>query len=59
MPLYASFCVVKQLCSDIAAMFCGTPRCFDAILKRIRNIRCSPRSLMRRIVNLFVHLFQH
>jgi hypothetical protein len=58
-PLYAPFCVVKQLRSDIAAMFRGTPRCFDTILKRILNIRCSPRSLVRCFVNLFAHLFQH
>ena len=40
-------------------MFCGTPRCFDAILKRIRNRRCSLRSLVRRTVNLFAHLFHY
>ncbi len=40
-------------------MFCGTPRCFYAILKRIRNGRSRPRSLAPCFVNLLAHLFHH
>ncbi len=43
----------------MAALFCGTPYCSYAILKRIRNGRCRPRSLVLCFVNLLAQLFHH
>jgi len=59
MPLDSPFCVINKLCGGIAALFCSTPRCSHTILKRIRNRRCRPRSLVRRIGNLLARLFKH
>ena len=43
----------------MAALFCHTPCCIAAILKRFRNGRRRTRSLVRCLVNLYAHLFQH
>jgi hypothetical protein len=59
MPLYSLFCVSKKLCCGMAALFCYTPRCSAAILKRIRHGRRRSRSLARCLVNLYAHLSQH
>jgi hypothetical protein len=59
MPLDLLFCVCKKLCRGMAALFGNTPRCFAAILKRIRNGGRRSRSLARCLVNLHAHLFQH
>jgi hypothetical protein len=59
MPLYSLFCFSKKLCCGMAALFCNTPCCSAAILKRIRNDGRRSRSLARCLVNLYAHLFQH
>jgi hypothetical protein len=59
MPLHSPSCVVHKFRGGMAALFCNTPRCSAAILKRIRNGRRRPRSLVRCLVNLYAHLFQH
>jgi hypothetical protein len=59
MPLYSLFCFSKKLCCCMAALFCNTPCCYTAILKGIRKYGRRSRSLMRCLVNLYAHLFQH
>ena len=59
MPLDTPFCVINELGGGIEALLCGTPRCSHAILKRIRNSRCRPGSLVRRIRNLLARLLKH
>jgi hypothetical protein len=59
MLLYSLFCVSKKLCCGLAALFCDTPCCFAAILKRIRQGGRRSRSLPRCLVKLHAHLFYH
>ena len=58
-PLYSLFCVGKKLDCCMAGLFCDTPCCSAAILKRIRHCGRRSRSLARCLVNLYAHLFQH
>jgi len=37
MPLHSPSCIINKLCSGMTALFCNTPCCSAAILKRIRN----------------------
>jgi hypothetical protein len=59
MPLHSPSCVINKLRDGMAALFCNTPCCSAAILKRIRNGGRRPRSFARCLVNLYAHLFQH
>lgn len=59
MPLYSLSCFSKKLCCCMAALFCNTPCCSAAILKRIRKDVRRSRSFTRCLVNLYAHLFQH
>jgi hypothetical protein len=47
MPLHSLSCVINKLRGGMAALFCNTPCCSAAILKRIRNGGRRPRSLAR------------
>ncbi len=44
---------------NAVALFRHTPRCFAAILKRTRNGRRCPPSLVPGLVDLGTRLFQH
>jgi hypothetical protein len=57
--LHSPSCVINQFRGGMAALFCNSPCCIAAILKRIRDGTRRPRSLVRCLVNLYAHLFQH
>src|SRR5271165_4876129 len=59
MSLQAFGCVVNKLLSSIAALFCGSPGCFHAVLERICNGGCRPRRLARGFGNLLARSFQY
>ena len=57
--MYSLSCVSKKLCCCIVALFCNTPCCYTAILKRIRDGRRRSRSLACCLVNLYAQLFRY